>query len=84
MRQVYGIFWRIFFGKIVAVLLLVPGTPAWAAEGHASEQKPLQVNGQSRNLNMMLVLRSDRDKIKFVKVRENYRDEILENTNEEN
>lgn len=40
-------------------------------------QKPLEVNGQSRNLNMMLVLRNDKDKIKFVKVRENYRDEIL-------
>jgi hypothetical protein len=40
-------------------------------------QKPLEVNGQSRNLNMMLVLRNDKDKIKFVHPRENYHDEIL-------
>lgn len=56
------------------------GGAAWASlppPGDGDTQKPLEVNGQSRNLNMMLVLRNDKDKIKFVKIRENYRDEIL-------
>ena len=53
---------------------------AWASlppTGDSDTQKPLEVNGQSRNLNMMLVLRNDKDKIKFVKIRESYRNEIL-------
>lgn len=55
-------------------LAAVASTGAPAAE----EQKPLEINGQSRSLNMMLVLRNDKDKIKFVKLRENYRNEILD------
>ena len=51
--------------------------PSGDMGGSGDLQKPLEVNGQSRNLNMMLVLRNDKDKIKFVKVRENYHDEIL-------
>jgi hypothetical protein len=47
------------------------------ADEQSGSQKPLEVNGQSRNLNMMLVLRNDKDKIKFVHPRENYHDEIL-------
>jgi hypothetical protein len=41
-------------------------------------QKPLKVQGQSRNLNMMLVLKSDKDKIQFAKPRVNYRDKVPE------
>jgi hypothetical protein len=50
----------------------------------SGSQKPLEVNGQSRNLNMMLVLRNDKDKIKFVHPRENYRDEIVSGNSSEN
>lgn len=52
--------------------------PSGASDEPAGSQKPLQVNGQSRNINMMLVLRNDKDKIKFVHPRENYRDEIAQ------
>lgn len=51
---------------------------AKAGEPMTEGQKPLEINGQNRNLNMMLVLRNDKDKIKFVKMRENYHDEIME------
>jgi hypothetical protein len=50
----------------------------------SGSQKPLEVNGQSRNLNMMLVLRNDKDKIKFVRPRESYRDEITSENRTEN
>ena len=53
---------------------------ASAAAAPSGAQKPLEVKGQSRNLNMLLTLRNDKDKIKFVKVRDNYREEILEQT----
>ena len=76
------------FAAAAIVLASLAPTGAWAntpgtpTPGGAPEsgQKPLEVNGQSRNLNMTLVLRNDKDKIKFVKVRENYRAEILEQT----
>ena len=73
------------FGFLVGFMIL--GVEARAAEGTSRPvtpaadgdgRKPLEVKGQSRNLNMMLVLRNEKDKIKFVKMRENYREEILE------
>jgi hypothetical protein len=48
--------------------------------GPASRQpgeRILKVQGQTRNLSMMLVLKSEKDKIKFGEVRDNYRAEIL-------
>ena len=45
--------------------------------GLASAKKPLEVRGQSRQLSMMLVLKNSKDKIEFVKVRENFEKEIL-------
>jgi hypothetical protein len=56
-----------------AWLLLLMAAPAFAGEPRA----PIEVKGQSRNLNMLLVLRDERDKIRFVKIRKSYRDEIL-------
>lgn len=44
--------------------------------GVQEAEKPLEVTGQSRNLNMVLVLKNDKDKIKFVEVRRSYRDEV--------
>ena len=45
--------------------------------GLASVKKPLEVRGQSRQLSMMLVLKNSKDKIQFVKVRENFEREIM-------
>lgn len=38
--------------------------------------KPLKVTGQSRNVNMMLVLKNENEQIKFVKVRKNFQDKV--------
>ena len=61
-----------------------PSVPDSVSGESSGSQKPLEVNGQSRNLNMMLVLRNDKDKIKFVHPRENYRDEIATENATEN
>lgn len=45
--------------------------------GSHEVQKPLQVTGQSRNLSMMLVLKSEKDRVRFVEVRRSYRGEVL-------
>lgn len=45
--------------------------------GESEFKDPLKVKGQTRNLNMMLLLKSKEDKIKFIKVRKNFRKEIL-------
>lgn len=73
------------FFIIISVLIGVNAIHCLAFESKiapqdAQEQKALEVNGQSRNLNMMLVLRGEKDKIHFVKIRENYRNEILGKT----
>jgi len=39
-------------------------------------KKALKVRGQTRNLKMVLMLKDKKDKVKFVKVRENYNKEI--------
>jgi hypothetical protein len=44
--------------------------------GVAEAEKPLEVTGQSRNLSMVLVLKNDKDKIKFVEVRRNFKNEV--------
>ncbi len=41
-------------------------------------KKPIQVRGQTRMLNMSLILKSKKEKIRFVEIRQNYRKEILE------
>jgi len=51
-------------------------TPLIGGGGVREVEKPLNVNGQSRNLSMMMVLKTDRDDINFVDVRKNYKDEI--------
>ena len=77
--------------KICCLVWIALSMPTWALGSTPSpagaalsdtggERTPLEVRGQSRNLNMTLVLRNDKDKIKFVKIRENYRQEILGQT----
>lgn len=41
--------------------------------GNKEVDKPLQVSGQTRNLSMMLVLKSEKDKIHFGEIRTHYR-----------
>ncbi len=38
--------------------------------------KPIEVRGQSRNLNMLLKLQNEREAIDFIKLRKNYKKEI--------
>ncbi len=38
--------------------------------------RPLRIEGQSRNLNMMLMLKGEKDRIKFGEVRETYVEDV--------
>jgi len=38
--------------------------------------RPLRIEGQARNLNMMLMLKGEKDRIKFGEVRESYVDDV--------
>ena len=40
-------------------------------------KKPIEVKGQSRTLSMMLILKNKKDRVNFVKIRNNFRPEIL-------
>ncbi len=42
----------------------------------APSDKPIEVRGQSRNLNMLLKLQNEREAIDFIKLRKNYKKEI--------
>ena len=68
---------------VFVIAILTEYSVCYAAESKnkelkasASKQidKPLQVNGQTRNLSMMLVLKSEKEKITFVDVRRNFKD----------
>jgi hypothetical protein len=39
-------------------------------------EKPLNVNGQTRNLSMMLTFSNEKEKIQFFDVRRNYQEEV--------
>ena len=68
----------------VAAIVMTIAATALASKAFAEEsknQKPLQVTGQSRSLNMMLVLRNEKDKIQFVPVRKDFKDKIQETKN---
>ena len=45
--------------------------------GSTTIEKPLKVTGQTRTLSMLLVLKNKKDKSDFIKVRQHYRNEIL-------
>ena len=52
-------------------------SPASATLHSGSEsEQVLKVSGQSRNLSMMLTIKSEKDKIKFGEIRENYKNEV--------
>ena len=46
--------------------------------GVTESDKPLRILGQSRNINMTLVLKGDKDEIHFVKPRTSFQDKIAE------
>jgi len=52
----------------------VAGAPGQS--GTQEVEKPLRISGQSRNLSMMLVLKNDKDKVRFANVRRSYRDRL--------
>lgn len=69
------------------LLLLVPST-TWSqpaakslagggAPATTDVRDPLKVTGQTRNLNMVLTLQSKDERLKFIKIRKDYRAEIL-------
>lgn len=47
----------------------VPGGPR-------EVEKPLNINGQTRNLSMMMTLKNDKDQIQFLDIRRNYKNEV--------
>ena len=55
-----------------------PSSLSGGADSSASKEveKPLEINGQSRNLSMMMVLKGDQDSVDFVDIRKNYQQEI--------
>lgn len=66
--------------------LFLTGTDAAMQSSSTSQQtptstskeveKPLDISGQNRNLQMMMVLKGDREEINFVDIRRNYEDQI--------
>lgn len=58
---------------LLAVTLALP----LSAKEKVKGKKAIEITGQSRNFNMMLILKTKKDGISFVKVRKNYKKEIL-------
>ena len=60
--------------------LLFCSAPVYAGGGPVRSAKgaenPLQVRGQVRNLNMMLILKNKKEKLNQIEVRRDYRNEI--------
>ena len=76
---------KILIGGIGVALLFALSTPVLAqgkstakvsSMGGAQVQKPLNVYGQSRSLNMMMVLKGKKDKLQGVNPRKDYSKEI--------
>ena len=55
--------------------LAQPNSPTSSSMG--GMKKPIEIRGQSRRLNMKLLLNNRSDAIRFVEIRKNYRREIL-------
>jgi hypothetical protein len=55
---------------------LAPAAPPSAKRAPASDpDAPIEVKGQSRNLNMMLILQNKEEMIDFIKLRKDYQEE---------
>ncbi len=55
---------------------VTPKTKVTAQRGPASDPNaPIEVHGQSRNLNMMLMLKNEKEAIDFIKLRKDYQEE---------
>jgi hypothetical protein len=48
-----------------------------AVSSGSGEAEPLQVKGQTRNVSMMNVSQNQKDNVKFVSARKNYKEQIL-------
>lgn len=51
--------------------------PNTTVANRAPAEKILHVRGQNRNISMMLVLKDEKEKIKFGQFRESFREEVL-------
>ncbi|MBC7385285.1 MAG: hypothetical protein H7301_03860 [Cryobacterium sp.] len=50
---------------------------AIAGKGAIDGEQPLKIQGQSRNLNMMLMLKGEKERVEFGESRHDYRMEVL-------
>jgi hypothetical protein len=64
--------------------LLFIANPLWAESKNSNSSPatkdvadPLKVRGQTRSLSNLFVSKSTEDKIKFIKIRKDYREEII-------
>ncbi|MCB9091743.1 MAG: hypothetical protein H6621_03560 [Halobacteriovoraceae bacterium] len=55
-----------------------PGGAAIGGSFAGDSDKPIEVHGQTRNLNMLLKIQSEREQIDFIKLRKDYKEEIEE------
>jgi hypothetical protein len=53
-----------------------PATAGGSSMGGIGAPKTLEIRGQSRNLNMLLILKNPIDQIDFIKPKTNYKEEI--------
>jgi hypothetical protein len=78
-----GTFWAIiilsalFSGSAFAEKPLSVGGGGGGGLGGGEMRKPLEVKGQTRTINMMMVMQAQKDKINFIGPRRNYRKQIL-------
>lgn len=70
--------WLVIFFLGVAYSKPVAGRDGKATPlGSTDLQKPLEVKGQTRNVSMMVINQAEKDKLKFVTARRDFRDQIL-------
>lgn len=67
----------LFLGVAYSIPALAGKSSAAAPLGSTDLQKPLEVKGQTRNVSMMVINQAEKDKLKFVTARKDFRDQIL-------
>ncbi len=73
---------RFFIVELIIWIGLIFSSIAVGAEkaqslGSGDLQKPLEVKGQTRNITMMVVNQAEKEKLKFVTARKDFREQIL-------
>lgn len=65
-----------FVYRVLLFALSLSALNCMALESTKNFDDPLKVKGQSRKLNMSLILKKKEDEIKFIRIRKNYKSEI--------